>query len=80
MVNNIKHFYFFLNALRTSLIFIAGFLSYELLKIVESNWNKTHPNNELTHFVHRKLYHFVIIFTFDLLILYLIVLLFDIHL
>jgi hypothetical protein len=80
MANKIEHFNFFLNALRTSLIFIAGFLSYELLKIVEGEWNKTHPNNEVRHFAHRKLYHFVIIFIFDLFILYLIALLFDIHL
>lgn len=80
MVNKIRHFNFFLNALRTALIFIAGFLSYEILKILEGEWNKTHPNNEINHFVHRKLYHFVVIFIFDLFILYLIALLFDIHL
>ena len=80
MVNNIKHFYFFLNALRTALVFIAGFLTYELVKILEDEWNKVHPNNELRHFVHRKLYHFVIIFLFDLFILYLMALLFDVHL
>ena len=80
MVNKISHFKIFLHALRTSLIFIAGFLSYELLKIVEGEWNKTHPNNEVKHFAHRKLYHFVIILIFDLLILYFIALLFDIHL
>ena len=80
MVNKISHFKIFLHALRTALIFIAGFLSYELLKIVEGEWNKTHPNNEVKHFAHRKLYHFVIIFILDLLILYFIALLFDIHL
>ena len=80
MVNNIKHFYFFLNALRTALIFIAGFLSYELLKIVEGEWNKTHPNNQLTHFARRKGLHFLFIFIVDLLILYIIALLFGIHL
>lgn len=79
MENKIKHLKIFLHALRTSLIFIAGFLSYELLKIIEGEWNKTHPNNELTHFANRKLYHFLIIFIFDLFILYLIALLFDIH-
>ena len=80
MVKQIKHHEFFLNALRTSLIFIAGFLTYELLKIIESKWNKMYPNNEFSHFAHRKVYHFVIIFIIDLLILYLIALLFDIHL
>ena len=80
MANKIKHYVFFLNALRTALIFIAGFISYELLKIIEGEWNKTPPNNELRHFAHRKLYHFIIVFIIDLFILYLIALLFDIHL
>ena len=80
MTIKIRHHEFFLNALRTSLIFIAGFLTYELLKIIESKWNKMYPNNEFSHFAHRKVYHFVIIFIIDLLILYLIALLFDIHL
>jgi hypothetical protein len=80
MANKIKHCVFFLNSLRTALIFIAGFLTYELLKIVENNWNKTHPNNEFSHFAHRKKYHFIIIFIIDLSILYLIALLFDVHL
>jgi hypothetical protein len=80
MTKKIKHHEFFLNALRTALIFIAGFLTYELLKMLESEWNKMHPNNELRHFAHRKMYHFVIIFSIDLFILYLIALLFDVHL
>jgi hypothetical protein len=25
---------------------------------LESEWNKTHPGNELRHIAHRKLYHF----------------------
>jgi hypothetical protein len=80
MTNKIQHHVFFLIALRTALIFIAGFLSYELLKMLESEWNKTHPGNELRHIVHRKLYHFTIIFLIDLFIIYSIALLFDVHL
>jgi len=80
MVNKIIHHTFFLNAFRTALIFIAGILIYELLKILERKWNETHPNNELSHFAQRKTYHFIIIFTIDLLILYLFALLFDVHL
>jgi hypothetical protein len=80
MVKKIEHHIFFLNALRTALIFIAGFLSYELLKILEIEWNLNHPDNVLKHLIYRKTYHFIIIFTFDLLILYLIALLFDVHL
>ena len=80
MAKKIIHHSFFLNALRTALIFIAGFLTYELLKILESKWNKMYPNNEFSHFAHRKAYHFIVIFIIDLLILYSIALLFDIHL
>lgn len=80
MAKKIIHHAFFLNALRTALIFIAGFLTYELLKILESKWNKMYPNNEFSHFAHRKAYHFIVIFIIDLLILYSIALLFDIHL
>ena len=80
MTNKIMHTVFLLNALRTSLIFIAGFLIYEILKRLENEWNAMHPNNEINHFAHRKMYHFLIIFMIDLSILYLIAFLFDIHL
>lgn len=80
MLNKIIHYRIFLNALRTALIFIAGFLTYELLKILEEEWNKKHPNNEIIHFSKRKVYHFSLIFTVDLLILYFIALLFGVNL
>jgi hypothetical protein len=80
MIKKIEHHKFFLDSLRTAIIFIAGFLSYELLKILEKKWNETHPNNELVHFAHRKAYHFIIILLCDLSILYLFVWLFDVHL
>jgi hypothetical protein len=80
MAHKIFHAAFLLNALRTAIIFLAGFLSYEILKDVEFEWNKTHPNNKLRHFTHSKMCHFLIIFLFDLSILYLIAFLFDIHL
>jgi hypothetical protein len=80
MANKINHRYIFLQALRTALIFISGFLTYELLKIVENKWNKKYPNHELSHYVHIKKYHFFIIFISDLLILYTVSLLFDIRL
>jgi hypothetical protein len=76
----IQHDRFFLDALRTALVFIATLLTYELLKIMENEWNQTHPNNELVHFTKRKVYHFMIIFVSDLIILYLIALLFGVHL
>ena len=80
MTIKIRHHEFLLNALRTALIFVAGFITYELLKILEGKWNKMRPNNELTHLARRKMLHFIFIFIIDLIILYLIALLFDIHL
>ena len=76
----IQHHAFFLNAFRTALIFIAGFLSYELLKMLEAEWNATHPGHELKHLTHRKFYHFIVIFFIDLFIIYSIALLFNVHL
>jgi len=76
----IHHSKFVLDSLRTAIIFIAGFLSYEVLKRLEDSWNKSHANNEMVHFAHRKAYHFIIIFLIDLFILYIIVLVFNIHL
>ncbi len=80
MADKILHIRFFFMALRTGLMFIAGFISYELLKILELEWNLNHPNDNLKHSAYSKIYHFIIIFTFDLLILYLIALLFNVHL
>jgi hypothetical protein len=80
MTIKINHSKFFFHALRTSLMFIAGFLSYEILKLLETEWNKTMPNNETIHFAQRKMYHLIIIFMADLTILYLIALMFGVHL
>ncbi len=80
MANKIIHYRFFFHALRTALMFIAGFLSYELLKALETEWNKTHPHNKTVHFAKRKVYHFITILLTDLLILYLIAIMFGVHL
>lgn len=76
----IQHHKFFLDALRTALIFIAGFLTYEILKTLEAEWNTTHKNKEEVHFAKRKSYHFIAIFLLDLIILYIVALMFRIHL
>ncbi len=80
MTNKINHSKFFFHALRTSLMFVAGFLSYEILRIIEDEWNKAHPNNETAHFAQRKSYHFIALFLADLLLLYIIALMFGVHL
>ena len=80
MTNKIHHIKFFFHALRSALLVIVGFLIYELLKLIEVKWNKQRPSYKMTHFAKRKTYHFIIIFIADLIILYLIAILFKIHL
>jgi hypothetical protein len=79
-MRQIKHNELFLSALRTALIFIAGFLSYEILKLIENEWNQENPKKKIYHLSKRKIFHFCIIYTIDIFIIYLIVLLFDVHL
>jgi hypothetical protein len=80
MTTKIDHSRFFFHALRAAVMFIAGLLIYEILKALEVEWNKTHPNNETLHFAKRKTYHFITIFIFDLAILYLIFFIAGVHL
>jgi hypothetical protein len=80
MKTYINHSKFFFNALRSALLFIAGFLTYELSKTFEAEWNKRHENREIVHFTQRKSYHFIGIFLIDLVILYMIAILFKVHL
>ena len=46
MAHKIFHAAFLLNALRTAIIFLAGFLSYEILKRLEEEWNIMHPKTK----------------------------------
>ncbi len=80
MRSKINHSKFFFHALRSALMFVAGFLTYEILKTLEAEWNETHKNNQAIHFAKRKSYHFLAIFLVDLIILYLIALMFGVHL
>jgi len=65
-----NHFRMFLNALRTALIIVAGFIAYEILLELEILWNKKNPGNKTYHFINRQLYKLIIIFTLDLILLY----------
>jgi uncharacterized membrane protein len=65
-----NHLRMFLNALRTALIIVSGFIAYEILIELEILWNKKNPGNQTRHFVYRKLYKLLIIFLIDLLLLY----------
>lgn len=70
------HKRFFLFALRTSLIFMVSFYSYDLLKLFEEknvgngNTDPLFNQEYLYHSVKRNTYLFLMMFVFDLLILY----------
>lgn len=66
----VNHLRMFLNALRTAIIIVSGFIAYEILLELEIIWNKKNPANKLYHFMHRQLYKLIIIFVIDLLLLY----------
>lgn len=70
MANTINHSRFFLHALRTALIFIVGFISYEVLKDLEKEWNSLVKGEEPLHFAQRKTFHFLLLFATDLFVLY----------
>jgi hypothetical protein len=65
----VNHLRMFLNALRTSLIIVASFIAYEILLELGKIWNQFYPNKR-HNFVKRKLYKLFIIFTIDLILLY----------
>jgi len=75
----VNHLRMFLNAFRTSLIIVAGFLAYEILVKVEKLWNKIYPN-KLYNLTKRKLLKLSIIFIVDLILLYIVFYMFEIEL
>ena len=77
-MKKINHTRLFFHALRTALLFIAGFFIYEILVSLEKLWNKSNPENSLQHFHQRKGIKFIFILIIDLLILYGLFVLFDI--
>ena len=69
-MNKINHLHIFLNALRTAILFFAGFLLYETLVELEKIWNKMDPENTALHYYKRKVYKFFGIMILDLTLLY----------
>ena len=69
-MKQINHSKYFLHALRTALLFLAGFLIYEILVRLERTWNKLHQKNQIYHFYKRKSIKFLLILVIDLIILY----------
>lgn len=69
-MKQINHSKLFLSAFRTALIFISGFLIYEILIGLEKVWNISYPQYKLYNFYKRKTIKFILILFIDLLILY----------
>ena len=67
----INHNRILISALRTSIIFIASFLTYDILKNIENTWNKKFPHKKSAHFRNKKIIHFLFIFLLDIILLYL---------
>jgi len=78
-MKQIDHLRLFSLAFRTAILFVAGFLIYEILIQLEKIWNQANPGNKPYYFYKRKLYKLILIFIIDLLILYGLVILFEIH-
>ena len=64
-----KFVYIFLEAFRTAIIFVSGFLIYELLLESEKKWNELEPLHKIYHFYKRNSIKFLIIFLIDFTIL-----------
>ena len=69
-MKQINHKKLFVHSLRTALMFLAGFIIYELLLDLEKEWNKINPEHK-THNLHKKRgLKFFLILLIDLIILY----------
>ena len=60
----------FFHSLRTAIIFVSGFIIYEILLGLEKEWNKMNPDNETYNFHKRNIFKFIFIFLVDLIVLY----------
>jgi hypothetical protein len=70
MKQNNKYVRIFLEAFRTAVIFVSGFLIYELLLEAEKEWNKIEPSHKIHHFYKRNSIKFLFIFLIDSTILF----------
>jgi hypothetical protein len=69
-MKKINHTKIFVHGFRTALIFLAGFIIYELLLDLEKEWNKINPEHK-TYNLHKKRgLKFFLILLVDLIILY----------
>ena len=69
-MTKINHIKLFVHGLRTALMFLAGFMIYELLLELEKEWNKINPEHKTYNLHKRRGLKFFLILLVDLIILY----------
>ena len=60
----------FFHSIRTAIIFVAGFIIYDILVRLEKEWNKRNPEKKIYNFHKRHIFKFIFIFLVDLIVLY----------
>jgi 1,4-dihydroxy-2-naphthoate octaprenyltransferase len=73
------HFHIFLHALRTAIIFVAGFIIYEKLIDLEKEWNKKEPSRRIHNVSKQKSIKFLLVLTIDMILLYILFFIFKIE-
>jgi cytochrome c oxidase assembly factor CtaG len=73
------HSHIFLHALRTAIIFVAGFIIYEILIELEKEWNKNDHSRRAYNFSKIKSIKFLLVLTIDMILLYILFFIFKIE-
>lgn len=73
------HSHIFLHAFRTAIIFISGFIIYEIFVEIEKEWNKKHPSLRIYNFSKRKIFKFLMILLIDMTLLYMLYFIFKVE-
>ena len=73
------HSHIFLHAFRTAIIFISGFIIYEIFVEIEKKWNKKYPSRRIYNFSKRKFFKFLLILIIDMILLYMLYFIFKVE-
>lgn len=70
----------FFHSLRTAIIFVSGFIIYELLVKLEKKWNSENSSKQLYNFSKKNSIKFLLIFVTDFILLYIFYFVFGVYL